>query len=43
MFMRDGFHLSGNGAAVFAGELSAAVDSGMASIKHIFGNKHCLS
>ena len=26
MFMRDGFHPSGKGAAVFADELSAAVD-----------------
>ena len=33
MYMRDGLHLSGKGAAVFADELSAAVDSGMGSIK----------
>ena len=33
IYMRDGLHLSGKGAAVFADELSAAVDSGMESIK----------
>ena len=43
MYMRDGFHLSGKGAAVFADELSAAVDRGMGSIKSIFGSKHCFS
>ena len=43
MFMRDGLHLSGNGAAVFTNELSAAVDSGMGSITNIFGSKHCLN
>ena len=32
---RDGLHLSGKGAAVFVDELSAAVDSGMGSIKYI--------
>ena len=36
IYMRDVLHLSGKGAAVFAGELSAAVDSGMGSTKHIF-------
>ena len=41
MCMRDG--LSGKGAAVFADELSVANDSGMGSIKHIFGSKHCLN
>ena len=35
MYMRDGLHLGGKGPAVFADELSAAVDSGMGSI-HIF-------
>ena len=34
MYMRDGIHLSGNRAVVFADELSAAVESGMGSIKH---------
>ena len=34
MYMRDGLHLSGNRAAVFADELSTAVESGMGSIKH---------
>ena len=27
MYMKDGLHLSGKGAAVFADKLSAAVDS----------------
>ena len=31
MYMKDGLHLSGKGAAMFADELSAAVDSGMRS------------
>ena len=39
---RDGLHLSGKGAAVFADELSAAVDSGTGSITTIVGSKHCL-
>ena len=43
MYMKDGLHLSGKGAAVFAGELSAAVDSGMGSITNISGSKHCLN
>ena len=43
MYMKDGLHLSGKGAAVFADELSAAVDSGMCSITDIFGSKHCLN
>ena len=30
--MRDGLHLSGKGAAVFADELSEAVESSMGSI-----------
>ena len=33
MYTRDGLHLSGKGAAVFADEQSVAVDSGMGSIK----------
>ena len=41
--MRDGIHLNGQGATVFADELSAAVDSGMGSITYIFGSKHCLN
>ena len=32
MYMKDGLHLSGKGAAVFADGLSAAVNSGMGSI-----------
>ena len=36
-------NLSGKGAAVFAGRLTAAVDSGMGSITNIFGSKHYLN
>ena len=43
MYMRDGFHISGKGAAVFADELSAAVDIGVGSITNIFSSKHCLN
>ena len=43
MYMRDGLHLSGKGAAVFANELSAAIVSGMGSIKNNDGSKHCLN
>ena len=43
MYMKDGLHLSGKGAAVFADELSAAVDSGMGTMTNIFGSKHCLN
>ena len=43
MYMKGGLHLSGKGAAVFADNLSAAVDSGMYSITNIFGSKHCLN
>ena len=43
MFMWNGLHLSGKGAAVFLEELSAVVDSGMGSINNIFGSKHCLN
>ena len=43
MYMKDGLHLSGKGAAVFADELSAAVNSGKGSITNIFINKHCLN
>ena len=39
MYMREGLQQSGKGAAVFADELSAAVDSGMGSITNIFGSK----
>ena len=35
MYMKDGLHLSGKGAAVFAEGLAAAVDSGMGSITNI--------
>ena len=43
MYMKDGLHLSGKGAAVFADGLTAAVDSGMGNITNIFGSKHCLN
>ena len=43
MHMKDGLHLSGKGAAVFADGLSAAVDSGMSSISIFFGSKHYLN
>ena len=43
MYMKDGLHLSGKWASVFAGELLAAVDSGMDNTTNIFGSKHCLN
>ena len=43
MYMKDGLHLIGKGAAVFAYELSAAVNSGIGSITNIFGSKLCLN
>ena len=43
MYMKDGFHLSGKGAAVFADKLSTAVDSDMGTMINIFGSKHCLN
>ena len=43
MYMKDGLHLSGKGAAVFADKLSAAVDSDMGTMTNIFGSKHCLN
>ena len=43
MYTKDGLHLSGKGAAVFADGLTAAVDSGMCSITNIFGSKHYLN
>ena len=43
MYMKDGLHLTGKGAAVFVDGLSsAAVHSGMGSISNIFGSKHYL-
>ena len=42
MFTRDGLHLSIQGAAVFADELSVAADSDTGNINHICGSKHCL-
>ena len=43
MYMKEGLHLSGQGAAVFADGLSAAVDSGMGSISNTSGSKHYLN
>ena len=43
MYMKDGLHLSGKGAAVFADELSASVDSGMGTMTNSFGSNHCLN
>ena len=43
MYMKDGLHLSGKGAAVFADKLSAAVDSDLGTMTNIFGNKHSLN
>ena len=43
MYMKDGLHLSGKGAAVFADKLSAAVDSDMGTMTNIFGSKHSLN
>ena len=40
MYMKDGLHLSGKGAAVFADKLSAAVDSDLGTMTNIFGSKH---
>ena len=43
MYMKDGLHLSGKGAAVFADKLSATVDSDLGTRTHIFGSKHSLN
>ena len=43
MYMKDGLHLSGKGAAVFSDGLTAEVDSGMGSITNIFGSQHYLN
>ena len=43
MYMKDGFHLSGKGAAVFADKLTAAVDSDLRTMTTIFGSKHSLN
>ena len=43
MYMKDGLHLSGKGAAVFADGLIAAADSDMGSITNIFGSKYYLN
>ena len=43
MYMKDGLHLSGKGAAVFAVKLSAAVDSDLGTMTNIFGSKHSLN
>ena len=43
MYMKEGRHLSGKGAAVFADGLAAAVDNGMGSVTNIFGSRHYLN
>ena len=43
MYMKDGLHLNRQGAAVLADGLTAAVDSGMGSIRNIFGSQHYLN
>ena len=43
MYMKDGLHLSGKGAAVFADKLSAAVDSDLGTMTNMFGSKHPLN
>ena len=43
MYMKDGLHLSGKGAAIFADKLSAAVDSDLGTMTNIFGSKHSLN
>ena len=35
MYLRDGRHLSGKGAAVFAGGLSGAVVSGLGKVEYL--------
>ena len=35
MYVRDGLHLSGKGAAVFAEGLSGAVDSGLGKVRYL--------
>ena len=35
MYLRYGLHLSGKGAAVFAGELSGAVASGLGKVEYL--------
>ena len=43
MYMRDELHLCGKWAAIFADELSAAVNNGMGSLTHSFGSKQRLN
>ena len=43
MHMKDGLHLSGKGAVLFAEGLEAAVYCGMGSITNIFGSQHYLN
>ncbi len=43
VYLRDGLHLSGKGAAVFAGGLSGAVASGFGKVEYLnkFGRGVC--
>ena len=43
MYMKDGLHLSGKGAAIFADGLTVTVDSGKGSITNSFGSQHYLN
>ena len=43
MYMKDGLHVSGKGAAVFADGLTAAVDRDIGRITNIFCCKHYLN
>ena len=43
MYMKDGLHLSGKGATVFAEGRGAVVDSGIGSITNIFDSQHYLN
>ena len=35
MYMRDGLHLSGKGAGVFADGLKQALDSGLGNVRYL--------
>ena len=43
LYMKDGLHLSGKGAAVFAEGLAAPVDSAIGSIMNVIGSQHYLN
>ena len=43
IYMKDGLHLCGKGAAVFAGGITSAVDSGMCTITNMCCSQHYLN